>query len=80
MDEKELEALKAKVEKLDRLETVRDLPSAYLEKLREGAATATIFAKGPTLDKLNQFLATRGLQKVVGQDANAFALDDDIPF
>lgn len=68
------------LEKLGHLGAVRDLPSAYLERLREGAATAGIFAKGPCLDKLNQLLVKNGLQKIAGQEAEAFALDEEIPF
>jgi hypothetical protein len=68
------------LEKLRRLESVPDLPVAYLERLREGAATSAVFGHGPALDALNQILVTRRLQKVAGDEANALALNDDIPF
>jgi hypothetical protein len=68
------------VEKVGILEKVKDLPSTYLERLREGAAKAAIFAKGPPLTKINQLLVKRGLEKVANQEANVLALDEEIPF
>jgi hypothetical protein len=68
------------VAKLKHLNEIRDLPMAYLEKLREGAASATVFAKGESLEKLNQLLVKNGLQKVVHKDQDAFDFEDDIPF
>lgn len=68
------------LEKLRRLESVPDLPVAYLERLRQGAATSAVFGHGQALDALNQILVTRGLQKVADDEADAFALNDDIPF
>ncbi|UOG91010.1 MAG: toll/interleukin-1 receptor domain-containing protein [Candidatus Thiothrix sulfatifontis] len=66
--------------KLTYLNDIRDLPIAYLEKLREGAASATVFAEGQSLVKLNQLLVKNGLQKVVHKSHDAFDFEDDIPF
>lgn len=68
------------LEKLRRLGSVSDLPVPYLERLREGAATSTVFARGPALDRLNELLGARGLQKVAVEEASPLVLDDDIPF
>jgi hypothetical protein len=68
------------VRKLNRLAAVRDLPSSYLERLREGAATAASFAEGPALEKLNQLLLERGLPRVITQDSNELSADEEIPF
>jgi hypothetical protein len=65
---------------LARLESLRDLPSAYLERLREGASTALVFAAGQCRDKLNQLLVKNGLQKLTGQESGTSPPDDDIPF
>ncbi|MDD5393531.1 MAG: toll/interleukin-1 receptor domain-containing protein [Thiothrix sp.] len=66
--------------KLSYLNDISDLPIAYLEKLREGAASTAVFAKGQALEKLNQLLMKYSLQKVVHKDNDAFDLEDDIPF
>ncbi|MDX9989587.1 toll/interleukin-1 receptor domain-containing protein [Thiothrix unzii] len=66
--------------KLTYLNDIRDLPIAYLEKLREGAASATVFAEGQSLVKINQLLVKNGLQKVVHKSHDAFDFEDDIPF
>ena len=68
------------IEKLAHLEAVSDLPVAYLERLREGASAASVFTKGPALNKLNQLLVGRSLQKIADVDQSAFALDENIPF
>jgi hypothetical protein len=68
------------IERLRRLAAVRDLPIAYLERLREGVAVSPVFAKGPALDELNQLLVKRGLQKVAGQEAVALADEAEVPF
>lgn len=66
--------------KLRKLQEVRDLPTAYLERLRDGAGTSAVFQQGPPLDALNEILVTRGLQEVAGKEEYAIAPDDDIPF
>jgi hypothetical protein len=68
------------LEKLRTIESVPDLPAASLERLREGAATSSVFASGPPIEALNQLLLTRGLQKVASEEGNVFELNDDIPF
>ncbi|MGA9351916.1 MAG: toll/interleukin-1 receptor domain-containing protein [Anaerolineae bacterium] len=72
----EAEALK----KLEHLAEIEDLPDAYLERLREGAATSTVFAGGAALDSLNDLLVSRGLTKVTGEETGGFDLDNEIPF
>jgi hypothetical protein len=68
------------VEKLRRLQAVPDLPTAYIERLREGATTSAVFAHAPALDALNKLLFAKGLQQVVRGESEAAALEDDIPF
>jgi hypothetical protein len=52
------------LDKLGHLAEVKDLPVAYLEKLREGTVSASVFVDGPPLQKLNELLVTRGLPEV----------------
>jgi len=68
------------VEKLRRLQAVPDLPTAYLERLRDGATTSAAFGHAPALDALNELLSAKGLQQVVRGEGEAVALEDDIPF
>jgi len=67
-------------DKLDRLEAVHDLPSAYLERLREGASASAVFSNSQTLEKLNQLLVKRGLQEVLGEKEKLLLLDEELPF
>ena len=66
--------------KLNHFDNMREVPSAYLERLREGAASSRLFAKGPPLDKLNELLAKNGMQRVLRNDIGTFELNEEIPF
>jgi hypothetical protein len=68
------------LERLRMLQMLPDLPAAYLERLREGAATAAVFAQDQARDALNELLVTRGLRQVTGNEGDARDLDDDLPF
>lgn len=65
--------------KLHRLETVPDVPTSFLERLREGAVIPSVLAQGNACTKLNQLLQERGLNPVFGVEARAEARED-IPF
>ncbi len=68
------------LDRLRKLDAVSDLPTAYLERLREGAATSAVFGDGAALDSLNEVLVARGLTQVAGKQDEAVARDDEIPF
>jgi hypothetical protein len=68
------------LEKLEAMESVSDLPAPYLERVRDGAATAGAFRAGAARERLNELLLKRGLQKVAGEATEAFARDDQVPF
>lgn len=67
------------LEKLNRLEAVSGLPRGYLERLREGASTATVFSEGLALNKLNQMLQANGLPNVA-EKIDPFSADNEVPF
>jgi hypothetical protein len=68
------------LEKLGHLSSVKNLPVAHLEKLRDGAASSAILSSGTPLARLNELLAKHALQPVPAGAAVGPSQDDDIPF
>ena len=66
------------LEKLGHLESVKNLPTTHLERLRDGAQS-TVLSSGKALTKLNQLLAQHKLKAVTLKDGWE-SFDDDIPF
>lgn len=67
------------LDKLDHLSSVKNLPVAHFEKLRDGALSSAILSSEEPLRKLNDLLALHNLEPVPAkQISNPF--DDDIPF
>ena len=68
------------LDKLEALESVSGLPGPYMERLRDGAATAAAFRAGTARERLNDLLAKHGLLKVAGEPTEEFFGDDRLPF
>jgi hypothetical protein len=68
------------IEKLQHLDRVRDLPPAYIERLREAAGTSAVFANGPAREQLTQLLLKNGFQKIPSEEPEKHASDQDMPF
>ena len=67
------------IEKLHHLGSVKDLPSTYLQKIRESAPVSTVLTAPAPVAELNKLLAAAGL-KPVSANKDAFEVDDSIPF
>jgi hypothetical protein len=67
------------VEKLDHLSSVKDLPKAHLEKLRDAALSSPTLSSGDPLVRLNELLAKHNM-KHVSTEETQHQFDDDIPF
>jgi hypothetical protein len=67
------------VEKLRHIESIKDLPPAYLQKLQESAPASTVLMSEEPLAELNTLLAAHNL-KPVGIKASVEPIDDDVPF
>lgn len=67
------------LEKLEHLNEIKDIPEAYMERLRRGAATSPVFKEGSALDYLNDMLIKRGHNQVNPVESDEVSLDD-IPF
>lgn len=67
------------IEKLRHLGSVKDLPSSYLQKIKESAPVSTVLTSPGPLAELNKLLAANGL-KPVGTRKESVTFDDDIPF
>jgi hypothetical protein len=67
---------------LQHVTSVKDLPSSYLQKLRDAASASSILSKGKALERLNALLAKHKLQPVGNQKPRTGfeEFDDDIPF
>jgi hypothetical protein len=67
---------------LEHLTSVKELPSAYLQKLRDAAPTSSTLSSGHVLERLNALLAKHKLQPVGPQKPRTGfeEFDDDIPF
>lgn len=68
------------LEKLGHLASVADLPTPQLERLREGAATSSIFTSGEALGRLNEMLTRRGFTKVGPEEPGLSSFEGDVPF
>lgn len=69
----------AALEKLKHIDSLTEMPTAYVERLRDGATNSPVFAKGEALDYLNAMLEKRGFGKVNSNEPEEISLDD-IPF
>jgi hypothetical protein len=58
---------------------VKDIPAAYIERLRDGATSSPVFGDGSALEYLNTMLEKRGFSKVDTGEPEEISLDD-IPF
>lgn len=67
------------LEKLGHLESVKNLPTTHLERLRDGASLSTALSSSKALNKLNKLLAQHKLKAVTTKDIWE-SFDDDIPF
>lgn len=67
------------LERLKHLDEVKDIPTAYVERLRDGATNSPVFRQGSALDYLNTMLKKRGFSKVDTGEPEEISLDD-IPF
>ncbi len=65
--------------KLRKLAAIRDLPVAYLQKLRESAPASSMLLAEAPLAELNALLSARGIEPVVLKGSSKPS-DDDIPF
>jgi hypothetical protein len=66
--------------KLEHLSSIDQLPSALLERLREGAASSRSVSAAVPLGTLNKLLLRNGLKPAPAAEATVAAEDDDIPF
>lgn len=67
------------IEKLGHVAGVKQIPVAFLEQLREGAASSAALSSGVPLKVLNELLSKHKLKQVTSVKA-AQEVDDDIPF
>lgn len=67
------------LDKIKRLNNLKDIPEAYIERIRDGAITSPVFNSGEALDYLNKMLEERGYKKVNLNEPEEISLDD-IPF
>jgi hypothetical protein len=67
------------LEKLGHLSRVKDVPAAYLQQLRDGAASSAVLSKGSPLSALDDLLVKYKLQPVT-KPKKVVEFDDDIPF
>jgi hypothetical protein len=68
------------IKKLRKLEAVSNLPTAYLERLRDGIMASAVFAKGAALEELNRLLVKKGLPTIAPQEESGPSPDDEVPF
>lgn len=66
--------------RLSHLSSIKSLPLTYLERLRDGAAGASVFTQGETLDRLNELLTGRGLSSLGPSMIPGSTIEGDIPF
>jgi hypothetical protein len=67
------------LEKLCHLSKVKEVPVAYLQQLRDGAASSAVLSKGEPLTVLDKLLGANNLEPV-SKPKKVMDFDDDIPF
>jgi hypothetical protein len=67
------------LKRLQQIDGVKNISSAFIDRLREGATKSPTFNDGIALDYLNKMLENRGYKKVNTNEEEYVSLDD-IPF
>lgn len=67
------------LEKIGHLSKVKEVPAAYLQQLRDGAASSAVLSKGKPLANLDELLVANKLEPVAKRK-KVVDFDDDIPF
>ncbi len=67
-------------EKLDYLAAIDDVPTATLQRLRDGALSSGVFSDGALRKKLEDFVVLRGLDKLSAPERDPFSSEGEVPF